>query len=165
MRPCYLPVDPATARNVDLRRVTILSLPEENVLPVFTSLGLFWDFVERYPAEKKDGRPAPRKVNWFELADMVGQLEGTEIKFLVFDPVVIPGECWRSPLEPMDLGTYRGLMAKARPVIEEHTAQSSVNSTIWGSYPEDSATKTSSPIPRLKKIVDDLKAEKEGWEV
>jgi hypothetical protein len=53
MGPCYLPIDPATAGDSDLRRVDMMTLPEDGVLPVFTSLGLFWDFVERYPAESR----------------------------------------------------------------------------------------------------------------
>ena len=142
-----------------------MSLPEDNILPVFSSLGLFWDFVERYPAGTDEGRPAPRKINWLELADLVGPLEGSDVRFVVFDPVVTSGGWWRSPLEPMDLGNYRRLMAKARPVMEEWNAQGSLNSTIWGQHPADPTTETSSPMPELKKILDDFEAEKDEWEV
>lgn len=77
------------------------------VLPVFTSLKSYSEFVQAQHSAQDPIQPAPLEVDPPQLVTMVKQLEATaDLELLAFDPVISPSGSWICPEGPISVMGY-----------------------------------------------------------
>ena len=99
------------------------TLDEGSILPAFTSLELFLDFVQTYYAEEGSTVPVHLNLKAFELADVLEFLEPEGVESVAIDPVSNRAGQWSDPWETMSADYFRRLTEEMRPGLDRLFAE------------------------------------------
>ncbi len=137
---------------------------DEAILPVFTSVGLFWAFVDEYFAEDDLLRPSTFPMDPFRLAEMLEPSGGTRgLSFLVFNPIAVSAGQWRSMKKPIPVEHFCHFMSKIRPGIQQVVRESEAR---FGPAPPGSAAYKEAmqwSIPQVERLSDNIGAQVDEW--
>ncbi len=158
----YVPVD-LLSHEDETGRVDIL-LCGDGVLPVFTSLGSFWRFVDVYYAGEI-ARPGPLKQTPPELADTVEDLRAGGLRRLVFDPVAVSAGRWTSIAPPVPAGSYLRFIGAICPGAEKLSSEATSRFAGRRASPQTLLDLMRWSAPRVGKMLADVRALVEEWEV
>jgi hypothetical protein len=118
----------------------VLTLRGENgeVLPVFTSLNRFWDFVDKWYAADDPVHPTTFPMDPFRLAEMIEPPNEEGVEALVFDPVLVSDGNWRSAAKPIPVADYCRFIKEIRPGINKLAKEAAAK---FGHLPDPKAKK------------------------
>ena len=99
------------------------TLDEGSILPAFTSLELFLDFVHTYYAGQGSTVPVHLKLKALELADVLEYLKPEGVESVAIDPLTTyPGQ-WSDPWEIMSTDYFRRFAEEMCPGLDRVFAE------------------------------------------
>jgi hypothetical protein len=99
------------------------TLDEDSILPAFTSLELFLDFVRTYYAGEGSTEPRHLALKAFDLAELLEFLEPEGVECVAIDPVSNRAGQWSDPWETMSADYFRRLADEMRPGLDRLFAE------------------------------------------
>jgi hypothetical protein len=142
------------------------TLDEGSILPAFTSLELFLDFVQTYYAGEGSTVPAHLNLKAFELADVLEFLEPEGVEAVAIDPVSNRAGQWSDPWETMSAEYFRRLAEEMRPGLNRLFAEVVAElgySEDWDA-PQSLRKVKRLSAPRVDDVVKDAHARIQEWE-
>ena len=142
------------------------TLDEGSILPAFTSLESFLNFVQTYCAGEGSTEPVRMDLKVFELADVLEFLEREGVESVAIDPMTnYPGR-WSDPWETMSADYVRRLAEEMRPGLDTLFAEVVAelgDSEDWRTRQNIRKVKRWS-ASRVEEVVKDAHARIQEWE-
>ena len=143
------------------------TLNEGSILPVFTSLELFLDFVQTYYAGEGSTVPVHLNLKAFDLTEVLEFLKPEGVESVVIDPVSYRAGQWSDPWETMSADYLRRLAEEMRPGLDRLFAEvvsELGDSEDWRTPLNIRKVKRWS-ASRVEEVVKDAHARIQEWEV
>jgi hypothetical protein len=99
------------------------TLDEGSILPAFTSLELFLDFVRTYYAGEGSTEPRHLALKAFDLAELLEFLEPEGVESVAIDPVSNRAGQWSDPWETISADYFRRLAKEMLPGLDKLFAE------------------------------------------
>ncbi len=144
----------------------ILTIEDDDreVLPVFTSIDRFWAFADKRFAGDDFVRPSTYPIDPFRLADMLRELRETGLDAVVFNPIALSGNEWRSAVKPIPVANYCRFASEIRPGIAKLAKEAEAR---FGHLPVQEALREAMKRNqlRIEEVVRNTAARIAEWEV
>ncbi len=142
------------------------TLDAGGVLPAFSSLELFLNFVHTYYAGEGEALPVHLKIDAFGLSRVLEHLKPVGVVSVAIDPVATAAGEWADPWETMTAAYYRRLVEEMRPGLEGLFAEAVARLGASGDWrtPQNVREVQRWCAPRIEGVAKDAHARAQEWE-